>query len=152
MKRITPEIIQFLENQGFVIVSTLSSDGLHTSCKGIVKIDPKGFVYLLDLYQGQTYKNLKKNPRISITAVDEHKFMGYCLKGKARIIPQARLKIHIIKEWEDRIIGRVTRRILKNIHEQKGHLRHPEVLLPKPQYMIIVRIEDIVDLTPHQLK
>jgi len=153
MKKLSADIIRFLENQGFVIVSTIDGNGsVHNSCKGIVKINQKGEIYLLDLYLGRTYKNLKANPRISITAVDEHKFMGYCLKGKAKEMTEAKLTPQIIKAWDERITNRLTRRLLKNIHEEKGHPRHPEILLPKPEYLIVMEAEDIIDLTPHPLK
>lgn len=153
MKRLSDEIIQFFRSQGFVIVSTVGTDGVpHNSCKGIVKINKQGQIYLLDLYKAKTYENLEKKPRISITAVDEHKFIGYCLKGKARIILSEKLKPQIIRAWEERITSRITQRVLKNILEEKGHLRHPEALLPKPQYLIVMNVEEIVDLTPHYLK
>lgn len=153
MKRLSDEIIQFFHNQSFVIVSTLDKDGsLHSSCKGIVKINQNGLIYLLDLYRARTYDNLKRNPRISITAVDEHKFKGYCLKGKAKIIKTEELKPKIIKAWEDRITSRITQRVLKNMRGEKGYPQHPEALLPKPQYLIEMRVKDIIDLTPHHIK
>ena len=153
MKRLNDDIIQFFHNQGCVIVSTIDQDGFpHSACKGIVKINHDGRIYLLDLYLAKTYENLKRNPRISITAIDEHKFIGYCLKGKAEIIPDGKLKSDIIKSWENRITSRLTRRLLKNIREEKGHPRHPEILLPKPEYMIVMEVEEIIDLTPHHLR
>jgi len=153
MKRLTDEIIQFFHNQSFVIVSTLDKDcSLHSSCKGIVKINKIGTVYLLDLYRARTYDNLKRDPQISITAVAEHKFIGYCLKGKAKIIKIEELKPQIIKDWEDRIASRITKRVLKNMREEKGHPRHPEALLPKPQYLIVMQVKEIIDLTPHHIK
>ena len=146
------DVINFLETQGFVIVSTLDKDGfVHNSCKGIVQIIPNGKLYLLDLYQGRTYENLKRNPRISITAVDEHKFKGYSIKGKAKIIAQEKLTPGMIKAWEDKITSRLTTRLLKNIREEKGHPHHPEALLPKPEYMIMMEAEEIVDLTPRHI-
>jgi hypothetical protein len=153
MKRLSRDIIGFFYEQGFVVVSTLDKQGsLHNSCKGIVNIDPKGRVYLLDLYRGRTYENLKRNSRISITAVDEHKFMGYCLKGKAREISGEELNPEVMQAWDQRIIHRLTRRLLKNLREEKGHRWHPEALLPRPEYMIVMQVEEIVDLTPHHLK
>lgn len=153
MKKINEEIIHLFQSQGFVIVSTIDKDGSpHNSCKGIVKINKNGSIYLLDLYQGRTYENLRQAPQISITAVDEHKFRGYCLKGKAKIIGQDKFRSGIIKAWEDKITGRITQRVLKNMRGEKGHHRHPEVLLPKPEYMIVMKTEEVVDLTPHHLK
>jgi general stress protein 26 len=153
MKKISGEIINFFQNQGCVIVSTIDSNGfVHCSCKGIVKIDHQGEVYLLDLYRTRTYQNLKHNPCISLTAIDEHKFMGYCLKGKAQLLSVKKLQPKIISAWEEKITSRLTQRLLKNIREEKGHPRHPEVLLPKPEYMIVMKVEEVVDLTPRHLK
>lgn len=153
MKKLKDEIIQFFHKQNLVIVSTISPDGsLHNSCKGIIKINQNGKIYLLDLYKGQTFSNLERNPRISITAVDEHKFKGYCLTGKARIIGGQKVPSGIISSWEDRIISRITQRVIKNLGGQQGHPRHPEALLPRPEYLVVMEVENIIDLTPHHLK
>ncbi|MCX5702054.1 MAG: pyridoxamine 5'-phosphate oxidase family protein [Candidatus Omnitrophica bacterium] len=145
--------INFFQNQGYVIVTTIDKDGTpHSSCKGIVNLNKNGSVYLLDLYKSRTYSNLKNNPKISLTAVDEHRFQGYCLKGKARIITSNNMSPDILRAWQDKITSRLTQRVLKNIHEQKGHPRHPEVLLPKPKYAIVMEVKEVVDLTPHNLK
>ena len=134
--------------------STTDKDGTpHNSCKGIVKIDKnKNEIYLLDLYKTKTHENLKRDTNISITAVDGHKFIGYCIKGRAKMIKEDKLKSHIVKAWEEKIVRRVTDRILKNIHGEKGHPGHPEILLPKPQYLIVVEAKEVIDLTPHALK
>lgn len=153
MQVLSNEIIQFFQKQSFTIISTLDKNGsLHNACKGIVKINKDGKVYLLDLYSGRTYENLRRNSNISITAVDEHKFKGYCLKGKAKLIPEGSLSPQIIKAWEDKVVGRITQRLLKNIHQEKGHPSHPEALLPKPKYMIVMEVREIIDLTPQHLK
>lgn len=153
MKRLTEGIMQFFQKQGFVIVSTIDKDGsLHNACKGIVKITQNGKVYLLDLYKMMTYENLRQNPNISITAVDEHSFSGYCLKGKAEIIAREELTPRIIKAWEDRITSRITQRLLKNICGEKGHPHHPEAHLPKPKYLIVMEVEETIDLTPHHIR
>lgn len=153
MKKLNESVIQFFHNQSFVIVSTVDKDGTsHSSCKGIVKMNPSGRIYLLDLYRGKTYANLKHNPHISITGVDEHKFVGYCLKGKAKTMKDIKLTAQIMKAWEERITSRITRRVIKNMKEESGHSGHPEAFLPKPEYMIVMETEEIVDLTPHHLK
>ncbi|MBM3249666.1 MAG: pyridoxamine 5'-phosphate oxidase family protein [Candidatus Omnitrophica bacterium] len=153
MKKIPENILRFFQNQGFVIVSTIDKSGLvHSACKGIVKIEGTGRIYLLDLYRARTYINLKNNPAISVTAVDEHKFSGWCLKGRAKILNAGEVSGELIREWEAKISGRIAYRLLKNIREEKGHPRHPESQLPKPQYMILMEAEEIVDLTPQHLK
>lgn len=151
--KLNEEIVHFFQGQDCVLVSTLDKRRfVHNSCKGIVRIEEKGWVYLLDLYQARTYINLGKNPGISVTAFNEHDFSGYCLKGKAKIVRKDKLSPEIISAWDDRITGRVTKRLLKNMREGKGHPAHPELLLPQPQYLIVMKVREVVDLTPPLLK
>jgi hypothetical protein len=153
MKILSSEIVHFFHNQNYLIISTVSKDGtLHTACKGLVDIDEEGRVYLLDLYSGSTFRNLRDNPNISITAVDEHIFKGYSLKGMARIIPAEELEPRLVKSWEDRITSRISQRVIKNITQTKGHPRHPEAHFPEPKYLIVVEVKEVVDLTPRHLK
>lgn len=153
VKSLSDEVVQFFHKQNFVIVSTIDKDGSsHNSCKGIVKINQNGRIYLLDLYKGETFKNLKRNSHIAVTAVDEHKFKGFYLKGKAKIVRRNRLSSRIITAWEKRLTHRITQRVLKNLRGETGHPRHPEVLLPKPEYMVVMEVKEVVDLTPHHLK
>ena len=153
MKILTDRIIHFFSNQDFVIVSTIDKNGRpHGSSKGIVQIQKKGRVYLFDLYKARTYKNLQSNTNISITAVDEHKFEGYCLKGKAQLVAGGALTAQTIKAWEEKIAGRITKRMIGNIREDKVITRHSEALLPRPQYLIMMEVEEIVDLIPQNLR
>ena len=150
---IAPDIVGFFHNQRFTIISTIDKRGCpHSSCKGIVDINKNGKVYLLDLYMAGTYENLKRNSSISITAVDEHKFKGYCLKGKAKIVPKDKVSKLILKLWEDRVTSRISHRLLKNIKGEKGHAAHPEALLPGPAYLIVVDVNEVVDLIPSHIR
>jgi predicted pyridoxine 5'-phosphate oxidase superfamily flavin-nucleotide-binding protein len=151
--RLKNEVVQFFQNQGCVIVATIDSNGYaHAACKGIVRISPSGRVYLFDLYRQRTHDNLRRNHRISISAVDEHKFTGYCLKGKARLAGEGKINARLIRAWEDRITGRLTQRLLKNIREERVRSGHPEALLPRPEYLIVMDVEEVVDLTPQHIK
>jgi len=150
MQQIPTQVIDFLSAQSFVIVSSLDKNGFpHSSCKNIVKLDPLGEVYLIDVYSGMTGENIRRNPQVSISAVDEHKFAGYCLKGKARILPDDHISQEIIKSWEDNITSRLTQRLLRNLAQDKAHNHHPEASLPKPKHLIIMEVEEIIDLAPH---
>ena len=153
MKQIQAEIINFLQTQGFVILSSIDKNGFpHSSCKAIVRIDPAGTIYLIDVYHGVTCENIKRNPLVSINAVDEHKFTGYCLKGKARIIPNDNISQEMIKKWEDNITLRLAKRLLRNLAGDKGHGHHPEASLPQPKHLIALEVEQIVDLALHHLR
>jgi hypothetical protein len=152
MLALKEEIKQFFLQQGFVIVSTIDRSGLiHNSCKGIAEIDSDGRIYLVDVYRARTFKNLQKNSNITITAVDEDKFEGYCLKGQAKIIPYQNLGSKVISMWEARLAGRITKRVLKHVSQDQGQKLHPEAILPKPEYLIAAEIKEIIDLAPGNL-
>lgn len=152
MKQISSDIISFLHTQSFVIVSSLDERGFpHSSCKDIVKIEPGGKIYLVDVYHGTTAANIKRNPQVSISAVDEHKFIGYCLKGKALLMSED-ISQEMIKTWEDKITSRLTKRLLRNLSEDQGRRHHPEASLPFPKHIILIEVEDVVDLAPFNLK
>lgn len=154
MVALSREIIKFFEKQGHVIVATLDSKGgIHIAAKGIVGLEEEGKVFLLDMYTGETFRNLKDNPKVSVTAIDEHAFLGYNLKGTAKIVNKDQFEEHIVKSWQDRIVKRVADRILKNVTGGKrptGH--HPEAKLPQPKHLIEVDVEEVIDLTPKALK
>lgn len=146
---LSEKVVDFFEHQSFTVISTVDSKGrIHNACKGVVSIKPEGAVYLLDLYKGQTFSNLKNNSVISLTGVDEHHFSGYCLKGKARIAHPDELSSEILAAWENKMNSRITQRVINSIQGKKGHRRHPEVLMPGPKYLIVMDVEEVVDLTP----
>ncbi|MDD5347822.1 MAG: hypothetical protein PHT59_04330 [Candidatus Omnitrophica bacterium] len=109
-------------------------------------------MYLLDLYLRRTFENLKGNPRMAIVSVDEHKFMGFSLQGRGKIVRADRLKGQVTRLWIKKITSRITSRIIRNLRQEKGHPRQPESLLPMPQYMIVMEVDKIIDLTPAHLK
>jgi len=150
---LSADAISLLQKQGFVVVSTLDANGgIHCSAKGIAGIEKQGKVYLIDLYRARTFDNLMKNPAISITAVDERQFSGFTLKGRAKIIEREKIEGHIIKGWEDKVIERVSKRVIQDVQADKKNSRHPEAAFPHPQYLIEMEVEEVIDLTPGHLK
>jgi len=152
MDKLSKSIIQFFQRQGFVIVSTLDPEGkIHCSAKGIVGAD-QNKVYLIDLYKARTFNNLIKNPTVTITAVDEHEFIGFALKGTARIVNRDDFKGQVVQDWEEKLINRISKRVIKNVKQDKGSSKHPEAAFPQPEYLIEVEIQEVVDLAPGHLK
>ncbi|MBU1043969.1 MAG: pyridoxamine 5'-phosphate oxidase family protein [Candidatus Omnitrophica bacterium] len=141
-------IISLMKKQGFVMVSSLDSKGkIHCSAKGIAGIDPKK-VFLIDLYKARTYTNLSNNPIVTISFVDEHRFAGYALQGKAKIVEKEKIKESLIAEWEDKVLQRISQRVVRNLHQGKKGEHHPEASFPHPKYLIEIDIEKIIDLAP----
>ncbi|MBN2483502.1 MAG: pyridoxamine 5'-phosphate oxidase family protein [Candidatus Omnitrophica bacterium] len=151
--KLSSAIMNFLHRQGFVIVSTLDAEKrIHCSAKGIAGIEKEGKIYLIDLYLARTFENLRRDPTVTITAVDEHLFTGYTLKGKAQIVAQEKIAGHIVKSWEEKVVKRVSTRVIKNIRKDTQGTHHPEAQFAHPKYLIVMDVEEVIDLTPAHLK
>lgn len=147
---LSDEIIKLFSKQGAIVISTIDAHKrIHCSVKGLIGIEREGKVFVIDLYTGTTYRNLLKNSTVSLTVVDEERFMGFTLQGKAKIVSREEIKEHLVKEWEKRIIQRVSKRMIASI--QRGHKtkKHFEADLPKhPQHLIEIDVENVIDLSP----
>jgi hypothetical protein len=153
MIAIPKDIVGFLDKQGFVIVSTLDGKGgIHCSAKGILLVEPQGSIQLIDLYRGRTLANLKNDPRLSITCVDEHRFIGYTLKGNALLSEDDSAKGEILQRWYARISGRISKRLIRSIKEGRSSFAHPEASMPEPVCLITMRVDEIIDLAPLKFK
>ncbi len=146
------DIIHFLCNQGCVVVSTLDENRqIHCSVKGIVGIKADK-IYIIDLYQKQTYRNLSRNDTVSVTVVNEHQFKGYTIQGRGKIIPHKEIEEHIVQKWEEKIIQRITSRTIRGVQRGVKSAKHFEAHLPsKPKYLIEIDVEKVIDLSPPPL-
>ena len=144
------DILNFFEKQDSVIVSTINVAGsIHCAVKGIVSTKEEEKIFLIDLYLRETFKNLKKNPTISITALDEHLFKGYTIQGEAEIIFRDKIHEEIFADWERRVVERISKRVSRSVGAGLQSRVHHEAHLPThPQYLIKVTIKNVVDLRP----
>lgn len=148
--KLDKDILNFFEKQDSVVVSTIDAVGnIHCAIKGIVSAKEEDKVFLIDLYLRETFKNLKKNPLISITALDEHLFKGYTIQGEAEIISRDKIHEEIFEDWERRVVERISKRISRSVGAGLQSRVHHEAHLPThPQYLIKVTVKNVVDLRP----
>ncbi|MFH1063361.1 MAG: pyridoxamine 5'-phosphate oxidase family protein [Candidatus Omnitrophota bacterium] len=144
--KLSNSIISLMKKQGFVIVSSLDEQGkIHCSAKGLVGIEQER-VFIIDLYKAGTYNNLSKNPTVTISFVDEHRFEGYALQGKAKIVEKENIKDSIIAEWEDKVLQRISQRVIQNLKQGKPGAHHPEASFPHPKYLIEIDMKKLLIL------
>ena len=145
------KVASFFKSRKVVLVMTLEDSGtIHSAVKGILEVNPKeGKILLVDLYSGQTLRNLRNNPAVHITAIDEQRFEGYALQGTASITPHDKIHEDFIRKWQDHITKRISERIVASVRSGKKSKKIFEAhLAMKPQYMIEVKADTVVDLSP----
>lgn len=145
------KVASFFKSRKVVLVMTMEEGGtIHSAVKGILEVDPKeGKILLVDLYSGETLRNIRNNPLVNITAIDEQRFEGYALQGMASIIPQDKIHGDFIRKWQDHITKRISERIVASVRSGKKSKKIFEAhLAMKPQYMIEIKADRVTDLAP----
>jgi len=151
--KLNDDVKNFLEKQHFVIVSTLDDKGnIHTSAKGIIQVESRGKIFLLDIYKGRTYRNIRLNPNVTVTAIDERRFRGYSVEGKARILREDNLPKKALDTWHEKLARRIARRVISHVKEGREEKKIPEASFPFPKYIIDVTVDSITDLAPREVK
>ena len=150
--KITEEMERLLLKQNVVVVATVSPGGVpNLSLKGVVRVEPEGYIYFLDLYQGKTRSNLIKNPTIALTVFSVREFKGYQFKGSAVLIDSGPLYDEIVAAWKTKKINIIGSRIIKNVHKGFSHGRS-ETALPAPRYLVRVEVKKVYSLVPRSLR
>lgn len=148
MVKIPRDAELFFKKQKVVMVSTLDPNGnINTSVKGIANLDAeKGIIYIVDLFNGKTRRNLKSNDNITIAALDYDRFKGWQIKGTA-IEHESEETEALLAHWTSSITSRIADRIILNMRKgKKTLLKHCEKTLPKPKYIIEIKAKTLFDL------
>jgi predicted pyridoxine 5'-phosphate oxidase superfamily flavin-nucleotide-binding protein len=150
--RITEDMKSLLLKQNVAVVATVSPGGVpNLSLKGVVKVEPEGFIYFMDLYRGKTRSNLLKNQAIALTVFSIDRFKGYQFKGRAEQIDSGPLYEQMVTAWQKKKRNLVGDRIIKNV--RKGFSGGgAETHLPDPKYLVKVKVEKIYNLVPRPLR
>ena len=86
MSKIPQEIQEFIKGK-MAWVATASADGIpNATPKGSVRVIDDEHLVFADLFSLKTRANLKENPKVAVTVVDEKRYKGYQLKGSAELL------------------------------------------------------------------
>lgn len=131
----------FLDHQkDLKVISIASCDSQgkpNSAAKMLVDVVPPNQVYFLDYRYTQTYSNVKNNPRLSISFMDDAAFTGFRLTGPAEILEEGEEFERIQKSWEKRLITYEADRILKRL---MGHYSTKESENTLPKDFVLTRL------------
>ena len=149
---ITPVMERLLRKQNVAVVGTVSPSGTpNLSLKGVVEVDPKGFIYFMDLYRGKTRNNIKHDPRVALTVFSVMDFQGYQFKGVASLIESGPKFDRMARAWAAKRRTILAKRIVHNIRQGHSHGRS-ETSLSLPKYLVKVQVDKIYNLAPSSLR
>ena len=137
---------KFLLNKGFVSVGTSDLSGQPNAVpKNIVEID-NGFIYLADYVIGQTFKNLKINPKVSLSTIDTKTLEGLQINGVAKIITKGPLSKKLLKAMVGQEVHHTARRIIEDVQGTQKSDAY-EVQFPERVVMLKVKCKKITKIS-----
>jgi predicted pyridoxine 5'-phosphate oxidase superfamily flavin-nucleotide-binding protein len=142
---ITKKISELLQKREFVSAATCDFNGRpNVAPKFFLKLQQRD-LYLIDYVLGTTYRNLKINPRVSVSIMDTDSLTGYQMNGSVEIIESGAEYKEIVKELLQREIDLSTKRIIEGVVQGKTHESF-EVAIPEKFVVLKIKIEELVEI------
>ena len=145
MPTITDEIIELLKKREFVSVATATPDGQPNTVPKFFFRAKGDFMYLIDYVLGKTVMNLEKNPRVSVSFMDMDSLEAYRLNGTAKMIGEGRAFKKILQEWDKKLIGMTTTRVIEGVQSGKTH-GHYELEMGEKFIILKIKITHVVKI------
>ena len=108
----------------------------NSASKMLVEVKSPHQILFLDYKFTQTYSNMKRNPQLSVSFLDDDSFTGYRLTGVGEYLETGREYEAAKKSWEKRLIAYEADRIIKRI---QGLYSTREAENSLPQDFVIVK-------------
>jgi len=132
-----------LEKVRFLVVATVDDRGQPDATpKLFLKYEPP-FIYLVDYSFATTNKNLKTNPKASLSFMDIENLDGYRLNGSIELISEGEEFYQIAKEVEKKILQLSATRVIEAVKTGKKYNRYEIEILDK--YVLMkFKVEEIM--------
>jgi uncharacterized pyridoxamine 5'-phosphate oxidase family protein len=139
------EIAEILKNREFLAIATCDFNGKpNVAPKLLLKFNKK-LIYLVDHVMGASYRNLKLNPRVSISVMDIDDLIGYQINGSVEIVTEGLEYDEILEEMTDKKIKLSVERVIEAVGKNKKH-ENFELMLPDKFVIFKVSIEEVTEI------
>lgn len=145
-EKLLHDLLPYLSSGKFVNLATCSLERMpNVAPKLIAKVD-KNILYLVDYVIGRTYSNLKENPRVSLSFIDDRTLTGYQLNGTVDILERGEEFEKLAEEFHAIKTKYTVERIVFNL--RTGEKASPlEFALPEQFVILKVKVIEIVEIS-----
>lgn len=146
-ENIPKNIRRLLEKTDFINVATCTLSSRPSGAfKFILKIDGND-IYLVDFARARTWENVKQNPFVSLSIIDDDILVDYQLNGSAEIIEPGGVFETLDKELDKKEVTFATKRVIESVRRQKKFPVN-EIPLAKRVVLLKVMVKETVELGP----
>ncbi len=131
----------------FVNVATCNLERMPNVAPKLIAKVAGDTLYIVDYVMGATYANIKENPRVSVSFVDEKTFTGYQLNGTATVIEKGEEFEKLSEEFQKIKTDFIVERILYNVRTGEKASASPGLSLPEKFTVLRIKVIEIVEIT-----
>jgi len=144
---INKNIKALIESREFISVASCDLEARPNAApKFLLKVETS-YIYLIDYIIGNTFRNLKVNPRVSLSFFDNDTLVGYQINGKVQIIDNGPEYLAALDDLQRKEIDLSTTRIIDGVIKGEAHKAY-EVAASKQFVILKVKVEEIVQIHP----
>ena len=134
-----------LESREFISVASCDLEARPNAApKFLLKVEAN-YIYLVDYIIGNTFRNLKVNPRVSLSFLDNNSLVGYQINGKVEIIDKGPEYLAALDDLARKEINLSATRIIDGVIKGQVHKAY-EVAASKDFVILKVKVEEIVQI------
>lgn len=145
MPKITENVRKLIEKRNFVSVGTATRDGQPNSAPKLFFRAKGNFIYLIDHVIGPTVHNIKGNPLVSVSFMDQDALEGYRLNGTAKVIERGKGYDAMLKEWNERAIKLSADRVIEAVRTGKKR-GHYEVEISEKFAILKIKVNNVIKI------
>ena len=144
---INKEIKALIESREFISVASSDLDARPNAApKFLLKVEAS-YIYLVDYIIGKTFRNLKENPRVSVSFFDNDTLVGYQINGQVKIIDSGPEYLAALNDLAHKEIDLSTTRIIDGVIKGQAHKAY-EVAASGQFVILRIKAEEIVQMQP----
>lgn len=144
---ILANFMPFLSKGKFVNIATCNLERMPSVAPKLIGKTEKNSIYLIDYVMGKTYSNIKQNPRVSLSFINDRTLTGYQFNGTAIIIEEGEEFDKLTDEFQRIKTNFTVERILLDVRKGKKTSPSVEFSLPKKFIILKVKVFEIVEIS-----
>ena len=144
---INKNVITLLESREFISVATCDLESQPNAAPKLLLKVEAGCIYLVDYIIGKTFRNLKINPRISLSFFDHNTLMGYQINGNVQIIDSGSEYLDALNDLARKEVDLSTTRIIDGVIKGQAHQAY-EVAAFGQVVILKIKVDEIVQMHP----
>jgi len=122
MVTISPEIKEFIEDQGIFVVGTVGESlAPNVSPRIFFRVDDE-LIYWIDFFKHKSFRNFQINPWVTISVFNKEELKGYQFRGTVRFITDEPTKSNIRESIIKKTLEKNTSSKVKEMSEKEGQI------------------------------